>query len=169
MNFGRNDYNEIFKNVESQIPEDEPVFLFRGTDPLVPRLLLNYATEMRLMGTDPRVADSVVAHAQRIIDWQKAHPTKHADLVHESEDTIRDKARISELIESLEVDGYLPELKLTELCSLVDVVCGANRYRLVLPNEHYDQTTSEQDRDYDLVIAIKDKTNMELLWVSKRL
>lgn len=84
MKFGRDDYNRRIVDLENKIPEDEPVFLLRAQDKLSPRLLLMWATELRLKGGDPNMAREAEDHAQAMIQWQNEHKCKTPDMYRES-------------------------------------------------------------------------------------
>lgn len=81
MKFSRQDYDNRIIDTKNLIPEDEPVFLLRSTDSLAPRLLLQWAMELRLAGGDPDLAKNAEAHAQKMLDWQKIHKAKTPDQV----------------------------------------------------------------------------------------
>lgn len=79
MLHAREDYMHI-QDPSNKIPAEEPVFLLRGKDPLAPKLLLKWASELRLQGGDPEMAKMVEDHAQKMIAWQKTMETKLPDL-----------------------------------------------------------------------------------------
>ena len=79
MKHAREDYNRI-QDPANAIPEDEPVFLLRGQDPLAPKCLLLWATELRLAGGDPEMARMVENQAQEMLEWQGENPTHIPDL-----------------------------------------------------------------------------------------
>lgn len=58
------------------IPDDEPVFLFRGRDMLLPAILGYYATFAEELGSPAGHVDIVNDAARRLIDWQTAHPDR---------------------------------------------------------------------------------------------
>lgn len=70
MRHARRDYDRI-QDPENKIPEDEPVFLLRGQDPLAPELLLRWAAKLRLKGGQPAMARLVEDQAQAMLDWQE--------------------------------------------------------------------------------------------------
>jgi hypothetical protein len=74
------DYTERIQDSAGKIPEDEPVFLLRGQDVLAPSLLLDWASRMRSLGGDPKMADLVRAQAHRMIIWQNENGSKIPDL-----------------------------------------------------------------------------------------
>lgn len=124
MRHARPDYNERIVDLEGRIPEDEPVFLLRGQDRFAPRLLLMWASELRLSGGDPYMAQTAEAHAQAMIEWQKAHRVKTPDMYQESAERIAKRRRVIELKHELilapgrdlldrfleELEGYLGSL-----------------------------------------------------------
>lgn len=79
MKHARKDYNRI-QDPENKIPEDEPVFLIRGQDNMGPKLLLKWASMLRLQKGDPKMARMVEDHAQEMIEWQKHIKVKRPDL-----------------------------------------------------------------------------------------
>lgn len=88
---------------ENKIPEDEPVFLLRGKDPLAPELLLNWATRLRLAGGDPTMARMVEDHAQSMLVWQAGlREVKLKDMV------VLDET-IEELYDQIEVSEHTKE------------------------------------------------------------
>lgn len=80
MKFSRSDYNNRIIDKDNKIPIDEPVFLLRAKDSLAPRMLLNWALELRLAGGDPDMAREAENHAQEMIEWQKVHGCKTPDM-----------------------------------------------------------------------------------------
>lgn len=79
MKHARKDYNRI-QDPAGLIPEDEPVFLLRGQDPLAPRLLNLWARELRLLNGDPKMAKLVEDQAKAMVKWQATHPYHLPDL-----------------------------------------------------------------------------------------
>jgi hypothetical protein len=55
------------------IPEDEPVFLLRGKDKLVPRLLEYYEMMCKAQGANEGQQESVIRAAEEIRRWQGEH------------------------------------------------------------------------------------------------
>ena len=51
------------------IPRDEPVFLLRAQDPLFDMMLTTYAMGAQLIGCDPRMIQSVIAHRELARLW----------------------------------------------------------------------------------------------------
>jgi len=79
MIHAREDYNRI-QDPDNKIPEDEPVFLLRGQDPIAPTLLLDWSNRVRAIGGDPHIADLARLQARRMIEWQKENGFKIPDL-----------------------------------------------------------------------------------------
>jgi len=79
MKHARSDYDKRIVDLEGKIPEDEPVFLLRGQDPLAPKLLLMWASDLLLKGGDITMAESAMRQATRMLDWQRDHGTKTPD------------------------------------------------------------------------------------------
>ena len=80
MIHARDDYDERIQDSKGLIPEKEPVFLLRGQDALAPSLLLDWASRMRSLGGDPKMADLVRVQAHRMILWQNENGVKIPDL-----------------------------------------------------------------------------------------
>lgn len=80
MKFSRKDYNERIIDTANRIPVDEPCFLLRAQDKLAPKLLLEWATAVRLSGGDPAMAAEAEEHAQEMIRWQNTHKVKTPDM-----------------------------------------------------------------------------------------
>lgn len=143
MDFGREDYNkylnQIYNNdgTERELPfdENEPVFLIRGGDPVGPQLLMEYAKQISLSGTDSEVSKSAFNHALKMLEWQKSHGSKHVDLIRIPENSVLDTCRINQIIEAIEVDNKLSEKVFDELTSLFDKVYGANKLRVCMSHE----------------------------------
>lgn len=66
-------YGEI-TTTGKQLYPGEPVFLLRGTDPLAPAAIRNYAVHCSFAGCDREHVAAVNAIADRIEEWQKASP-----------------------------------------------------------------------------------------------
>lgn len=107
MKHARSDYNRRIVDLDNKIPEDEPVFLLRSSDKLAPRLLLQWATELRLSGGDPLMATNVESHAQEMIRWQKTHGSKTPDVYYESSERIELKSQLTELLNRIRKTGKL--------------------------------------------------------------
>lgn len=71
-------YGEITSSKKEFHPE-EPIFLFRATDPLAPVAIRYYGEICRQADCAPEHTEAVFRHASRIEDWQRQHP----DLVKE--------------------------------------------------------------------------------------
>jgi len=80
MIHAREDYDDRIQDSARLIPEKEPVFLLRGQDALAPSLLLDWASRMRSLGGDPKMADLVRNQAHRMIIWQNENGVKIPDL-----------------------------------------------------------------------------------------
>jgi hypothetical protein len=63
----------------SPIGKNEPVFLFRAKDHLAPRVLEDYANQLRAAGLED-MALTVDRHVKRMQDWQKDHGSKLPDM-----------------------------------------------------------------------------------------
>lgn len=66
-------------NSFSDIAEDEPVFLFRAKDALVPTVLQQYAHLCRSVGSPQHHLDLIEAALGTIIKWQGEHRAKVPD------------------------------------------------------------------------------------------
>lgn len=53
---------------------DEPVFLFRATDPFTHDAIMEYVEYCRKNGCSREHVETAFAHANRILAWQQAHP-----------------------------------------------------------------------------------------------
>lgn len=143
MDFGRNDYNQYFNKIynadgterESTFDDNEPVFLIRGGDPVGPQLLMEYAKQISLSGTDASVAKSAFAHAIKMIEWHKTHGIKQVDLLRIPEDNIKERSRIDQLIEMMEVDSQYNAGIIDELFKLFDKVYGPDKLKVLLAHE----------------------------------
>lgn len=141
MDFGRDDYNRYFsklpepENNEVSFGMDEPMFLLRASDPLAPKILLDYATTLRLTTKNTEVSDSVIRQAQKMIDWQTKHPTKYADFIHEQPEMIKNEGRIQELVHKLELGDKLSAEEFEQLEDLVITVHGKGAFKLALKDD----------------------------------
>lgn len=117
MRFGRSDYDKRIIDKDNRIPEDEPVFLLRANDRLSPRLLLQWAMELRLLGGDPAMAENAENHAQKMIQWQKDHNCKTPDMYQDSNGRKLIREQIINLIDPMRGhQGYRLDVgKLDEL------------------------------------------------------
>lgn len=92
MKHAREDYNR-FQDPENKIPEDEPVFLIRGRDPIAPAVLRYYADMQRSRATRIMARGSmemedaldlacvVERHATAMEEWNPhGHKKRIADL-----------------------------------------------------------------------------------------
>lgn len=57
-----------------QFHQDEPIFLFRATDPLAPTAIRFYAHLADYAGCADEHIQAAFAHAERIAQWQRDHP-----------------------------------------------------------------------------------------------
>lgn len=53
-----------------QIPDGEPIILFRAKDITLPALLASYATLCRLLGSPSQHIDHIEAMRRNVMDWQ---------------------------------------------------------------------------------------------------
>jgi len=79
MLHARKDYDRI-QDPENKIPNDEPVFLLRGQDILAPELLEIWANALLRNHGDPKMAEMVFQHAEKMKLWQARHTVKLPDL-----------------------------------------------------------------------------------------
>lgn len=79
MKHARQDYNTVQDSSE-KIPENEPVFLLRGQDPLSPKMLKTYAKRLKKLGGDPEMVQIVKDWAKTIKNYQKTIDTHIPDL-----------------------------------------------------------------------------------------
>ena len=70
MLHARKDYNESVQDSTGRIPEEEPVFLLRGQDILAPGFVRAYAELYLAGGGDERVYFGLIAHADKMDNWQ---------------------------------------------------------------------------------------------------
>lgn len=61
------------------IPEDEPVVVFRARDALLPDVLADYRRAALLSGCPPEFLESLSALQLRVDQWQATHPTHLPD------------------------------------------------------------------------------------------
>lgn len=57
-----------------QFHPGEPVFVLRATDPLTPTAIMDYAARCFTAGCSESHLNACVDQAQRVRDWQAAHP-----------------------------------------------------------------------------------------------
>lgn len=67
-------YGNIICEKTALLP-DEPVFLLRGKDLLVPQAIRMYANRCKQAGCDPKHIDACLVRAAEIEQWQKENPT----------------------------------------------------------------------------------------------
>lgn len=70
MKFGR------VTTERGDIPDDEPVFVMRGADQVVPEALAVYWELCQSAGADPTHLDAIQAARERFVLWQHAHPER---------------------------------------------------------------------------------------------
>jgi hypothetical protein len=58
------------------IGEDEPVFLFRGRDELLPDVIDHYMLLCQQAGSPQHHIDGLVASKAEIVEWQATHHTQ---------------------------------------------------------------------------------------------
>ncbi len=120
MLHARQDYNKEIQAPESLIPLDEPVFLLRSQDKFAPELLLRWSAKLRLSGGDPKMAEIVEKHAQKMIEWQKKI-VKVPDLPNEKE--IFEIEVFEDFYDNFRYSGMLVsdnKITLLELSEIVD-------------------------------------------------
>ena len=89
MKHQREDYNKRIQDTAGLIPEDEPVFLFRGIDVVAPAALEAYANLLEMLRhnqsqhdyigfglVDKDIIEGVRAQAKAMREWQMMHPSK---------------------------------------------------------------------------------------------
>jgi hypothetical protein len=70
MKHNRKDYAQI-QDPSGKIPEDEPVFLLRGQDPLAPYVIRKWADKVQRHGGDPRIVNEAYEQAEVMERWQR--------------------------------------------------------------------------------------------------
>jgi len=149
MKFGREDYNKRIIDTENKIPVDEPVFLLRAQDKFAPKLLLQWAMEVRLAGGDPKVAAEAEEHAQNMLDWQKVHGSKNPDMYRDS----KEKQFIASKICSMLYEST-SKLNITELTSWLDKYYDSSdptKLMVLMPIDLKDSSKSKscEELEYD--------------------
>lgn len=66
-------------NSFSDIAEDEPVFLFRAKDALLPTVLRQYAQLCKTVGSPQHHLDLIEEALDVIVEWQASHTPKVPD------------------------------------------------------------------------------------------
>jgi hypothetical protein len=79
MIHARKDYDRI-QDPANKIHEDEPVMLFRAKDVLAPAILAKYADLLRFHNADPVMIQTVLAHEQKMRQWQRMNGCKLPDI-----------------------------------------------------------------------------------------
>ena len=77
MIHARKDYDRI-QDPLGLIAEDEPVFLLRAKDKFAPSTLKFWASQVASEG-DQQLADHIISHADKMVDWQKNNTSKVPD------------------------------------------------------------------------------------------
>ena len=85
MIHARKDYNQI-QDPSGKIAKDEPVFILRAKDVLAPGCLMLWAQELIARGGDKVMANMVINHAVKMVDWQELNGSKLPDLPANYED-----------------------------------------------------------------------------------
>ena len=85
MIHARKDYNHI-QDPSGKIAKDEPVFILRAKDVLAPGCLMLWAQELIARGGDKVMANMVINHAVKMVDWQELNGSKLPDLPANYED-----------------------------------------------------------------------------------
>lgn len=70
MKHVRSDYNRI-QDPAGIIPENEPVFLLRGQDPLAPKTIKFWAKQLKKAGGDKNLVKQVKNWAKKMKEYQK--------------------------------------------------------------------------------------------------
>lgn len=78
MKHGRTDYD--LKKLEKKIPDDEPVFLFRGQDIGAPKMIEMYAEYIASMGAKSDIVEAAREQANKMREWQKNKKAKVPDM-----------------------------------------------------------------------------------------
>jgi hypothetical protein len=61
------------------IPDDEPVVVFRAKDKLLPQVMMHYRTLCLNAGSPARHLEIITKNVRRVQDWQREHETKTPD------------------------------------------------------------------------------------------
>lgn len=72
-------YDRKYGNVTTdhgEIPDDEPVIVFRGRDRLLPEVLAKYMSLCEGAGSPQRHVDIVAESRRQIMSWQAENPEK---------------------------------------------------------------------------------------------
>lgn len=80
MKHGRADYDERIQDSAGKIPEDEPVFLLRGQDPVAWRGLEMFIQYSSQQGVAIEMLESMHQQVNRMREWSRTHPKQNADL-----------------------------------------------------------------------------------------
>ena len=79
MLHARADYNHI-QDPSGKIPEDEPVFLLRGQDPLGHKMVRYWARILEAMQGDPEMVRMAMEQADKMEQWHMLHGKQLPDL-----------------------------------------------------------------------------------------
>lgn len=79
MRHARADYQRIQDPI-GKIPADEPVFLLRASDVLMPEMLACYIEGLMRIGAHPDLIALTESWRSHVIGYQKAYPPKIPDL-----------------------------------------------------------------------------------------
>lgn len=153
MNFGRKDYNDRIVDLDHEIPDNEPVFLFRARDPFAPKILMQYAGELMLSSKDSSIADSVISQAKNMIEWQKLYGVKESDISRSSVDSISITEymdKIESILCSIELDAKISESDFNTLERLMNSVYGDNSFYALTPKDFI-----KSDNGYNLKDEVK--------------
>lgn len=69
-------YGRVTLENQRNVGDDEPVFVFRAQDALLPAVLAFYLKACRNNGSPTRHTTAVEHALDRVITWQEIHPTK---------------------------------------------------------------------------------------------
>lgn len=80
MRHARADYDRI-QDPAGRIPDDEPVFLLRGQDPIAHVAVRAWAKMLEDQGGDARMIEAARNHADRMAEWARARGKARPDLL----------------------------------------------------------------------------------------
>lgn len=72
-------YGQVTLEHGAHIPADEPVFVFRANDRLLPKVLDAYYQLCEEAGSPERHLKLIASTHDQLLIWQKAHPPKTPD------------------------------------------------------------------------------------------
>ena len=64
---------------KGDIPDDEPVIVFRARDILLPTVLASYYNLCSEAGSPPHHLNGILEAREAVVEWQKTHDTKVPD------------------------------------------------------------------------------------------